>query len=392
MPTHEDKLRYLLSLLWKSPVFGDSFPPNLNQDRLIEQFQAMKPEFYRQVFPILRAGMPEASEAQVNEIIAQIGPKSLAFCAATAAGEITDTQRLLLATIAIALSYWADQSMDRGDTWMLAAVKYLNEQEVNHDTLSAPLFQARLHALKNIELIVTEVNPSDSIAPFVLRAIQHDVLANQARMCVLGQSISKNDAHITNFDEEIADTLIGCSGLMSATTAVYATYDIVYDLPDLQEIYTHPYLGRLINETFNPAVRIFDDVGDCFADSGQDPAWGMFNINIVNQNHPRLVEAFLRHSGLTPSDPRYYQALECFALPLQERRLALARFYRNLCRQRLQELPASLWERYRLFLTLAKRTLEAAFVNMFGDVFLAENTPFTLLDEELLSLFEEVKL
>jgi hypothetical protein len=394
MTTQPDKLSYLLQILWKSPVFGDSYPPNTNKNITLKQFEEMQTLLTQMIFPILQAGMPEASPEKVQEIIAQIGPKSLAFCAAISAGEIWNRQQLLHVTGEIAIIYWADQSMDRGDTWVLAAVQHLNQQPISDDILASPLFQARLKALNHIRTFAQQITSSVEDLTYIVKAIQNDILENEAHLQTLSQKFSQDPSDFwKHHTRELSQVMIDCSGLMCVGTAIYASHRSQHPaLPSLQEIYDQPDLMRLVKETFNPAVRVFDDVGDCFVDTGENPSWGVFNLNIVNQNQPQFVDYFLQHSGIFPEHPLYEQAIEVFALPLAERRTTLAHFYLDLCRQRVEELPPELWQRYGIFLTLSKRILEAAFVNMLGDVFLAENTSFATLDSELLNLIQEAGL
>lgn len=391
MTTHSEKLFYLLQLLWQSPVFGDSFPKNLNKGLVLEQLREIQAVFPNMLFPILQAGMPEANPVIVREVIAQIAPKSIAFCAAIPAGEVKEIQPLLCAAGEVAIIYWADQGMDRGDSWMVAAVKYLNHQSPSDDILASHLFQTRFNTLNHIQALAQQITAFPEDQAGILKALQNDILKNEARLYTLSQEFLQDSSAFWEQQAcEVAQVMIDCSGLMSAGTTIYASYRHNQpQLPSLQEIYSQPDLMRLVQETLNPAVRVFDDIGDCFVDAGQNPSWGVFNLNIVNQNHPLLIEHFLRLSGISPEQPLYRQAIEVFALPLAERRRELAHFYLDLCRQRITELPTFLWQRYGIFITLSKRILEATFVNILGDVFLAEHTPSSVLESNLLNLIQE---
>jgi hypothetical protein len=156
-------------------------------------------------------------------------------------------------------------------------------------------------------------------------------------------------------------------------------------LPSLDEIYSQPELMRLVG-TFNSAVRIFDDAGDCETDTGKDAEWGGFNLNVFNQPHPKLLRAFLDYSEISEDHPLCVAVLSSFALPISESRVAVSRVFWDITRQQVASLPAPLWEYYMLFLTLCKRTLEAGFVNVLGDVFLSENTCLSAFEEEFLKL------
>ncbi len=389
MTTQSDKLSYLLQVLWKSPVFGDSFPVSMREQKTLAQFSEIYPRFVQIMSPILQKGIPQANKDEVKEIIAQIAPKSIAFCASISAGEIQNLDDLSKAAAAIAISYWADQSMDRGDEWTLSAVQYLNHKHISSDMLNSDIFQARLEALRHIQILSHQITSSPQNLPYVLQAIERDVLGNQAQMRLLSQKYKQKlpDAFWNDYAQEVAQIMIDCSGLMSAIAIIYAIYHRHQtNLPSLEEIYAHPTLMQLVRETFNPAVRVFDDAGDYITDGGKDAAWGVFNLNIINQAHPTLVKFFIECSGIAEKHPLKTQALSNFALPIEKRRVALSRMYLDLSRQRLASLPAPLWNRYEVFLTLCKRTLEAGFVNIFGDIFLSETSRLSDFDTELFTL------
>src|SRR5512138_89403 len=389
MSPQSRKLVYLLRMLWKSPVFGDSFPMGGDEHSAMAQFESMYPYFVKTVFPILRQGLPYEDSSSLTSIIEQIAPKSIAFCAAISAGEIQNMEHLSNAAAAISISYWADQSMDRGDTLMLAAVQYLNHKSIGGDISTSQEFRRRLESMRHIKRLASQITHFPDDLPYVLQAIEHDVLGNQAEMRLLSRKFLESgaehfwDAHA----KDVAQTMIDCSGLMSAVSIIYAIYRRRQpDLPSLDEIYSHPELMRLVRGTFNSAVRVFDDAGDWETDTGKHAEWGQFNLNIFNQPHPKLLRAFLDYSGILESHPLNDAALASFALPPAESRAAVSQLFLNVTRQQVAALPASLWERYTLFLTLCKRTLEAGFVNALGDMFLSETTSLSTFSEGLLKL------
>lgn len=388
MLTQSHKLNHLLRILWQSPVFNDSFPQEGQGYPIQEQFQAIYPPFIKILSPILQKSIPDMPNT-IDETINQIAPKSIAFCASISAGEIENPEYLSKAAATISISYWADQSMDRGDEAMFAAVQYLNHRHVPGDMLESDVFLARLEALRHIQDLAQQITPLNKDLPYVLQAIERDVLGNQAAMRNLSHKFMKNPAEDfwLMHAQEVAQSMIDGSGLMSAAAIIYAIYHRYQpDLPSLDEIYAQPALMKLVRETFNPAVRIFDDAGDSRTDMGEDTNWGVFNLNIVNQAHPRLTSLFLNASGIPERHPLREKSLAAFARPLTERRIMLAEIYLNLTRQRVHELPVSLWKRYGVFLTLCKRTLEAGFVNILGDVFLSETTQLSDYDASLLKL------
>lgn len=381
--TQSHKLAYLIDILWKSPVFENSFPKsNGKENPAMTQFKAIYPSFLKTVLPILKKGMPNAKKEVLNSIVEEIAPKSIAFCASISAGEIKNKEDLSYAAVAISLSYWADQSMDRGDDMMFSSVQYLNHQNIATKTSDSAIFQARLTALQHIQNLARQITLPEDL-PYVQQAIERDVLGLQAKMRILSQKFKESQANFfwVAHAEEVAQTMTDCSGLMSAVSIIYALYrKNDPKLPSLNEIYSHPKLMQLIRGTFNPAVRVFDDAGDYYTDTGQDSNWGDFNLNIFNQAHPVLLKAFLNYSHISENDPIYAEFFSAFSLPISGSRIAVSTLYLKLVRERVNALSPSLIKNFSLFITLSKRTLEAGFVNILGDVFLSENSRLSALD------------
>lgn len=270
---------------------------------------------------------------------------------------------------------------------MLAAVQYLNHKSIGNDISTLQGFRPRLDAMRYIKRLASQITHFPDDLPYVLQAIERDVLGNQAEMRLLSHKFLTSPAeHFWNAHaKDVAQTMIDCSGLMSAVSIIYAIYRRRQpDLPSLDEIYSHPELMRLVRTTFNSTVRVFDDAGDWEIDTGKHPEWGQFNLNIFNQVHPILLRAFLDYSDISENHSSHAAALTSFALPPAESRVAVSQLFLDITRQKVAALPASLWERYTLFLTLCKRTLEAGFVNALGDMFLSENTSLSMLDEGFL--------
>lgn len=374
MTDSSHKLRSLLRLLWQNPLFGDSFPSELDETRMFRLFDDVYTRLRDVLPPVLQQGMPEASPEHIRQIFDEVAPKSVAFCAAISAGEIEDVERLAHATAAIALSYWADQSIDRGDKEMIEAVNLINGVERTSSVISVDT--GRLYGLHQIRVHAEQVNDFLTDLPFVLRIIQKETPQEDAILRALSDKFICNpsDAFWQEHGQEVASRLINSAGLMSAVYILYAFYRHTRpDLPSLSEIDAHPELQKFIGETGNPTVRIFDDAGDAWSDSGENTHWMLFSLNVINQNHPLLFRAFLELSGFSENDAQFLRAVSLFELPLAQRRVEVVKFYRDMVRVRLAQLPAMLWERYATFLTLVKRVLEASFVNLVGDVLLSEH-------------------
>ncbi|MCS6994007.1 MAG: hypothetical protein NZP74_09290 [Anaerolineales bacterium] len=319
MTTSSHKLRSLLRLLWQNPLFGDSFPASLDENKLFRLFDDVYARLVELLPPVLQQGMPEASPEEVRQIFDEIAPKSVAFCAATSAGDVEDVQGLANAAAIISLVYWCDQSMDRGDENMLAAVRILNGHS-DSQKLPLPLVTYRLEALQHIRYFARQINPNPQDYPYVLNAVENEVLLNQTVLRLLSNLFLENStgSFWKDYAFRSAQVMIDCSGLMSAGSIVYALYRTHQtELPSLQEIDAHPVLQQFIRKSCNPAVRIFDDAGDAITDSGANGYWGIFNLNIINQNDLLLVRNFLLLSGISDQDAdgHYSHAMSLFFSP-----------------------------------------------------------------------------
>jgi len=386
------KLSYLLRLLWNNPIFGDSYPSTVYEEKTLLQIEDIYVRFLTEFRPILAEGMPQASIFELNDIIDQIAPKSIAFCAAISAGEIEDSDRLCDVAMAIAISYWADQSMDRGDEAMLAAIHHINAELKEGGGIVHPVSElvgARLAALRHIESLAQRANDHPEDLPYILRAIYRDVLLNQARMRDLSRQYLTDGGSPAFWDkhaEETARTILDNSGLMSAVTVIYAIYRYHQpDIPSLSEIYHHTELMTLIGGPFNAAIRVFDDLGDRIIDTGQNSQWGIFNLNLFNQPNIKMLGSFIRYSGIEDI-PLHDALMEAFTRGDPSSRIYVTKAYRLFLRENIAKLPQPLWEKYVVFLNLCKRTLEAGFVNSVGDILLTEDKGIHTVESEILNL------
>ncbi len=387
MLTHEDKLRYLLSLLWKSPVFGDAFNPSLDKNQTMQWFQIIQQETRQTLKSILTKAMPEDNSKAIDETIAQILPKSIAFCAGTTAGEIANLDKLVRLSLVISIIYWTDQSMDRGDNAIGEALsRFLAVESAQSEIYDTPSVKARKSALQTMIALVEQITLPEETS-LIYRGILYDILHNEYQVRLYSMKFSQHpgEEFWKNHAEELAQALVFGSGLSAICEATYALYRHQNpSLPSLEEILSQPVLADFYRGTLNAAARLFDDVGDWRIDTGQLPEWGLFNTNIVNQSHPLLIEAFLKHSGACLDALLYQRAYHLFGLSDEQSRLSLVDLYCELCRQQLKNIPLEIRERYTVFITIAKRILEASFVGMLGDIFLAEGTSFEQVHPQLL--------
>lgn len=386
-------LVHLLHLTWSSPVFGNAYPKHvsIHTASSLKQVETLYSHLMNSLEPILAQGMPMASSEEVDEIILQIAPKCTAFCPAIAAGEIDDVERLSAAAVSLALICWADQSMDRGDDAMLAAVKMLNKGVQDRPIMGLRALTAEVHARLNglrwIEHSVESLSRPEDTA-ILLQCVYEDTLQNEARMRDLSrqfalQVLRRNGADFWQMHaEEVARLSIVDVALIYVTATIYAVYRYHHpDLPRLYEVFNEPAIMDVMRGPCNAMIRVFDDFGDRQIDDGYHPAWGEFNLNIFNQPHPQLVEAFLKAAGI--QDERVFKSVQtAFRTGSRISWAYIIQVFADLVRDRLSNLPAPLWERFEVFLTLARRMIETGYVNMLGDIELAESqAPATHITE-----------
>lgn len=375
----ESKLAELLRQTWASPVFGDSYPAVDSPEYagFLAQVKDVHHHFTTALKPILERGVPDAPAGEIAAIMKQIGPKSTAFCAAIAAGEVNDVCRLSAAAVSISLVYWADQCMDRGDEAMLAAVRRLTGPNPSPGSLT-PLAQARCRGVQAIGNQIERISrPEDS--PFLRRFVFQDTLYQEAHITRLSR-LYKNE-YLDGEDDRpfwrrhadrIAHLSINNGAFIYVTAAIYAIYRC-HDpqLPALREIVANEEIMAFMRGPGNSIIRLLDDLGDRRIDSGAHPEWGKFYLNLFNQPAAPLLQAFMRQSGI-----RDQQLIDCLADAFQSgdaaRYQTIVDAYIAFLRQQREALPAPAQERYALFLKLAQRVLEAGYVNSVGDIELAE--------------------
>lgn len=364
----------LLRKTWESPVFGDSFnqevanktPEVMNQISIIaENFTTMMSEH-------ISAGMPEWDSRQVRTIVNQIMPKAVSFCPALAAGEITNTKNLTAAAIAIGLMYWADQTMDRGDTAMTLAIElYGNAQPTVPQHLSTQV-KARLESLQHITTMVDQFAlPQD--APFVLPCFRDQVLLNEAKIYRLSAdyaTVIDKPSFIAEHAESLAQLMTTDAGFPSVSSSLYAIYRRQDpELPQLSEVYNNATMLKLL-QICNAVVRLADELGDWRMDAGHKPEWGIFTINLFNQTHPKLVDEFRKLAGIT--DRMQTEAIQRAFAHFAEDRHAHGEFLMGLffdhARTFIASVPPNTAKQFELYIRLCKRVLEIGHVNKMGDI------------------------
>ena len=371
------KLFTLLHMTWESPVFGDAYPLSIavggtTISQRIEQIHAL---LVARLAPILAEWMQPISPAGINEIIRQVAPKSTAFCAAIAAGEIDDVERLAQVGLSIALVYWADHCMDRGDMAMEQAILQRAgwfDSHAQGRLAYAPYVDTRMIGLDQLERIIRSFcRPED--AEVLIENVLHEVLCREVRIRELSRLYDPHQiaSFWTMYAHEVAEHSIRNVALVYVSAAIYAikrVYDP--DLLPLKRIFAESAMMRWLYGPASALIRILDDLGDRVIDSGEQPEWGHFTLNIFNQPHPVWIEHFLHIAGIR--EWRSTQLVtEALCSEGQPNHNYVFDTFIDLVRTRFEVLPVATYRANQLFLEIGKRVIEAGYVNALGDIALA---------------------
>lgn len=371
-------LQHLLSEVWKSPVFGDSFDASSLQksDAVVRQMKAILDTFSKEVSRHISEGMPELNEQEIYEIVRQMAAKTVGFCPALSGGEINDVSGLSKLAVLIAMTGWGNQTTDRGDLAMPLAIMLLCNKKVSIPRELADLVQARLAGLRHIEHKVRELALPEDQA-FLFRASRDELMFNEARIHALSMQYTQakdKSAFLSNNAAELAKIMTITAALPSATTPLYAVYRRHYpELPTLREVYAEPIMIDLL-QVCNTLIRVLDDLGDRQIDAGEEPKWGGFSLNLFNQPHPSLLQAFFKQAHVRdPSQVRLL--LQTFAQAHTDKKQAdiVSNLFLDHVRQYIAGLPLPIQNRYSKYIQLCKRALEAGYVNQVGDMALGDS-------------------
>lgn len=363
----------------KSPVFGDSFghfSPG-RADLVFSRVEDVLDNTVTELGHCIELGMPELDPKQVSAVVRQIAPKAVCFCPALAAGELGDTRRLSASAVAIGLMYWADQTMDRGDAAMPVAIDLFGDRDVRVPGENVELVQARLAGLACMRRKIGELARPEDV-PFVLACFRDQVLLNETRLHRLSIDY-RNSADRSRFlvvhAKEIAQCMVTDAGFPSVASSLYSIYRWhCPELPSLGAVYAEDALVDLL-QVCNSVVRVADELGDWEIDTGHDPAWGVFAINLFNQHHPALLHAFLDEARLRQEARGEPLFRACAGLRQGIDREQYTEYVMDLFfahgRDRVNHLSREMRAKYQLYIKICKRILEIGYVNKVGDIALA---------------------
>jgi hypothetical protein len=386
MSQKTDPLDTLIQATFQGPVFGRNIAfgtdASANIPTIKKQIAEISQYFKTELTQRITDALPSADTSTIARLLAEITPKSVTFCPALTAGELTgrdNTRRLAGTASAIGIMYFADQSVDRGDEHMAEAIDYLCGKKQPRSV--PPEVTSRLSALRHIRTnIETFALPED--VPFVLDCYDQQVLMNEVALHRLSNeyaqiSPTKQQAFLDQAVDNITDRMISDAGFPSVTASLYAAYRHQdRSLTPLADVHNDPDIKPLLR-LCNVVVRVADELGDYDIDAGHHPEWGTFSINPFNQYHPRFFELFCEQARLR--DPLVVEHLQraCREFPRADvsgrssLASSIAAILFDHARQTFNTLPADLVARHTLYIQLCKRVLEIGHVNMVGDRALA---------------------
>ncbi len=370
----QEKVFELVRLTWRNRVFPDSYP---SLDRLDHpSMQKLIADVYRhltvQLRPILRKWMAPVSSTRVELWLRQLVAKSTAFCAMVTAGEIDDLEALVAAGVSIALVYWTDHAMDRGDEAMMEAVaRYVQPwlpftERRPFPAPPSPRVRARFYGLEVLRETIHALAQGEDES-FLLQEAFVQTLWQElqfVRLSRLYRESEDKDDFWLRYADQAARYAVTMNALVYVTDVIYGRYrGDNPTLPALAVIYEMGAPITLLNRRPSFGIRLFDDWGDRRSDSGRVEGWDLFSINIFNQPHPRYLAALMRVGEIAETiRPILAEAIRREDLPTL-RRLTLAQI-REVYRWGYRHLPADI----RHFLLVSQRVMEAGYANIQGDI------------------------
>lgn len=363
MSVHE--LLQKVSAVRAAPVFGDSFEGAPPIEVTFGQIKEIIPGLADEMSALFAPGTPEDSRQEVDRHVAGFFDQSVAFCP-TLAPELQDPERKRLLANLVAVGYWADGLMDGGDPATPLAIAQANGRGIEVPEDLAALVAARAGVLRQTERLAAQIARPEDVERVVF--VGHpESLTAQAGIHHLSTRFSElpdessRQAFLADNHEVIPRNLVDGAGLPCAATPVYALARRHNpSLPPLNEVYQEPALMRLL-KVGNALVRICDDLGDWETDSHP----GTFTLNLLNQAHKDVIGSFLNIAEITDADTRE-QLTQAF-LGFHEDRAAAGAFilktFRSHVRGYLEGLPTAVRMHHAQYITLVKRTLEAAWVS-----------------------------
>jgi hypothetical protein len=375
-----NNLAKLLQTMWSSPVFGNAYNP-AQLPHTINLVEATYLQFATKFRPILQQGLPHNRTEDIDKLVFEIAPKSVAFCSAIAS-DIWDPNRLSSATLCIALSYWADQYMDDGDVAMIAASEWVVQQYLNPTTTSPfeqlhSIVKNRVRALWWIIKVVEELSlPEDK--DILMHWVVKEGLGGSAKIADYNRNyllMGDDNEFWQSYATETARVGVDGVGLILLTSLLYCIYrQHDSSLPALAEIFREPRLILPIKNAGGAAMRVFDDLGDRQTDDGHTPDWGGFCINLFNQPNPQRVRSFMHQAGIYDEE-MIDDIQSALASREPQNQVYVVQFFARWVKKEIERIPPGVKDKFATFLTLSTRVIEAGYINIIGDIALVDPDP-----------------
>lgn len=378
MPVREST-HHLVQNIWENqdiPGAWDSVTPE-DRERAHPQIDLVFDGFQAQFSETVSKGLPEASEVKVHKITAGISFKAVAFSSALAAGQIKDTEGLTDLSLAIGDMYLADQTMDHGkDPAMPASIEHFYTGDGILPDI--PGVSERASILRDIPRRIGRFALPDD-QPIVYERYGMHVLLRELWVQRLSTSFQtlQNEAERETFLKEnsrfIAELLVNNAGAPSVSDSLYALYRRSQpgrQLDSLAVVHSEPYIESLIMMG-NAAARAVDDKSDRQEDAGHIPGGNAFNLNVINQSHPDLVDAFFRYARVPEKErPGSFRAIKAFRDDIEDKGQygdAVQNLFLYHIVQQVSTVPEHLNKSQLFYVELFKRVLTIALAKGFND-------------------------
>jgi len=385
------QLQELLDATHAGPVFGEGVAfgsLDTEQRQLIaDQTAYVMADAGVAVAATLERALPDKDADFIEQNVAQVITKTGAFFAALAAGELRtddDLDDLSLVCQAGAYMYLGDQLTDRGDEPMRLAIELINGDRPVVPAEHRAAMAARLAITQGMDSAIAHFAGLDAGA--IQKCYGKRVLHKEVRLQRLSGQYALLDADTRRRDflrvhaNTIADLMVGDAGFETVTTSlhsIYAKHDRT--LPSAADILFHPQVGRVIR-ICDAVARVADERGDWWMDGGNDPRYGEFSINPLNQFHPDIVNRLCRLADI--HDPaqitKITELFEGFALSRSDAERtaygeAVTNQFFDVMRRAVNGLDENMLVAapYRRHTQLCRRVGEISFINMRGDIALS---------------------
>lgn len=354
------ELTEIIDLVYGSPVFGDSFiDEEIDRQAVVDQFTAVAGHYVHGLTKVVTEGSPDLGQGRLQELVGRLAITCVGFGAGLSAGEINDNRMLGDLAVLIGTTGWANWlPTEDGDVAMVSAIQGLNgdDEKVKLRSRGLGYIDSLTAGILRSEDVATSVGVSRELVHHGMVAHRLSTLYRTAREAGRGSQFLGN----SDTSNDIAESLIITGALPSAVAPLYGIYRHDNpEWPELAKVHSESEIFEL-QRVVNAFVRYFDDKGDRGVDARA------FSLNLFNQPHPKLVEAFLRRACVD-SQAVINELVEAIAdVGDSEVARRLDDFFVTHVNERVSGLSERTKREYQGYINLCKRGVEAAYVNEMG--------------------------